>query len=191
NTAFGRRIDLILTLSHVELCTNEWKREDASMSDIWKQQSKNSRMNKAVLSSLLKYPLNDEQNNGGSYNTHILIYYSLGPLGYMFYCFKREDVFVVKHMANFRLPPGLDQLDAFLDSLDILYKWKNHHLAMQTMLTPAITRFKDAKFYSQVTTDTDGVLADNDEYQSPNVYFTPAKRRKTGSCSTDTEDEAS
>lgn len=59
--AFGRRIDLIVASTGVELSTSEWKRDSCTVSLALKQQCKNVRMNKAILTSLLELNINKEQ----------------------------------------------------------------------------------------------------------------------------------
>ena len=49
---YGRKIDLIVAGKKMQLATNEWKKSDRSDQVALKQQSKNVRMNKAVLKSL-------------------------------------------------------------------------------------------------------------------------------------------
>ncbi|CAO3588497.1 unnamed protein product [Absidia cylindrospora] len=56
---YGRRIDLIIQSQELELSTNEWKKE-ASVGISMKQQAKNTRMNKALLSKWLSYPVAEE-----------------------------------------------------------------------------------------------------------------------------------
>ncbi|KAG2230423.1 hypothetical protein INT48_007265 [Thamnidium elegans] len=55
-TEFGRRIDLLVNCSRldvtVELCSIEFKRQDASNSVVTHQQSKNARINSCILSSI-------------------------------------------------------------------------------------------------------------------------------------------
>ncbi|KAI8642007.1 hypothetical protein BD408DRAFT_417202 [Parasitella parasitica] len=52
---FGRRIDLIVNCSRlgvtVELCSIEFKRQDASKSVVTHQQSKNARINSCILAA--------------------------------------------------------------------------------------------------------------------------------------------
>lgn len=54
-TPYGRKIDLIVAGRKIQLATNEWKKSDVSDTAVAKQQSKNVRMNKAILTSLEKY----------------------------------------------------------------------------------------------------------------------------------------
>ncbi|KAF1804088.1 hypothetical protein FB192DRAFT_1277050 [Mucor lusitanicus] len=64
NRGFGRRIDLLLSAREVELSTNEWKCYGVvGCEQCLTQQTKNIRMNKAILSKLLELPIPDEANN--------------------------------------------------------------------------------------------------------------------------------
>lgn len=60
NHIYGRRIDLIIASSGVELSTNEWKRKNIPIKPALRQQSKNLRMNKAILKSLLENPIDQD-----------------------------------------------------------------------------------------------------------------------------------
>ncbi|KAI8643564.1 hypothetical protein BD408DRAFT_342326, partial [Parasitella parasitica] len=57
NRGFGRRIDLLLSSKNIELSTNEWKRKKIALEQVITQQTKNIRMNKAILSKLHELPL--------------------------------------------------------------------------------------------------------------------------------------
>ena len=58
---FGRKIGLIVDGHDLRLSTNEWKKHNIASSTVVRQQSKNVRMNKAILSSLKKYDIPFDQ----------------------------------------------------------------------------------------------------------------------------------
>ncbi|SAM06017.1 hypothetical protein [Absidia glauca] len=60
NAGFGRRIDMIMSTKNVELSSSEWKRPRTPIAKCLQQQSKNIRMNKAILSYLLALPIDQE-----------------------------------------------------------------------------------------------------------------------------------
>lgn len=59
NRGFGRRIDLLIASRNIELSTNEWKKKIITPEQCYTQQTKNIRMNKAILTNLLELPLGD------------------------------------------------------------------------------------------------------------------------------------
>jgi hypothetical protein len=63
SSIYGRKIDMLLVtevqeMQRVELCSNEWKRKGVTESIVLKQQSKNLRVNAAILLQL--YHSNDK-----------------------------------------------------------------------------------------------------------------------------------
>lgn len=72
NKGFGRRIDLLLSTHNAELSTNEWKRKKVSPEQCLIQQTKNIRMNKAILSKLHELPFSESEDNNSLYIKHLL-----------------------------------------------------------------------------------------------------------------------
>jgi hypothetical protein len=56
---FGRKIDLIIASTDVELSCSEWKKEHVSLGPVMSQQVKNVRSNKAVLKAIENLPHDD------------------------------------------------------------------------------------------------------------------------------------
>ncbi|KAG0168807.1 hypothetical protein DFQ28_009627 [Apophysomyces sp. BC1034] len=130
----GRRIDLIIQSKDLELSTNEWKKE-ANMGVSLKQQAKNIRMNKALLSKRLTCPVAAEMIPRLS--TQAMDWIGIAVS-------QDEDVFVARLFANLELPTYVANIPDFMDTLDALYVWKNHHCAMKGILLPAIAK-KDSR----------------------------------------------
>lgn len=65
NRGFGRRIDLMLASSDLELSTNERKRKKVGREQCFTQQTKNIRSNKAILTELIELPANEEDKKKG------------------------------------------------------------------------------------------------------------------------------
>lgn len=63
NNGFVRRIDLILATKNIELSTSEWKRNKIPPVKCLQQQTKNTLMNKAMLTYLLDLPLNEADSD--------------------------------------------------------------------------------------------------------------------------------
>ncbi|KAG0168055.1 hypothetical protein DFQ30_005353 [Apophysomyces sp. BC1015] len=131
----GRRIDLLIESNDVELSTNEWKKE-VPLGVSLKQQSKYIRMNKALLSKWLTYPVTDNMVS----RLATLLMDWIGHIGYMFSVSPYQDVYVARHFANLQYPLYVADIPNFITALDALYAWKNHHLDMKDILVPAINK---------------------------------------------------
>ncbi|KAF7722249.1 hypothetical protein EC973_003499 [Apophysomyces ossiformis] len=170
SNAFGRRIDLILSSRDVELSTSEWKKATVPVKVSIKQQGKNIRMNKAILTSLLDLPLSDEAMD----KVYTLGMDWTGPVGYMFKVSRLEDVFVASHVASMVMPETIDQLPSFLEILHVLCAWKNHHLDLKNVIVPAaIAKGQNELLSMLVASSSENPYLD----MSPNVFYTPVKRR--------------
>ncbi|KAF1806459.1 hypothetical protein FB192DRAFT_1273075, partial [Mucor lusitanicus] len=145
--------DLILSTRNIELSTNEWKRKKVTLDQCLVQQSKNIRMNKAILSRLLELPLSEDDCK---------TVYTLGPRGYMFAVKKINDIYIAKHTNNLSIPEYLHQLPSFIATLKNLYIWKNHHTKLQnTILTGVIASIASG------TDDTSRELSPNTGIPAP------------------------
>ncbi|ORZ11501.1 hypothetical protein BCR42DRAFT_100629 [Absidia repens] len=89
-------------------------------------------MNKALLSKWLSYPVATELTPRLS----TLAMDWIGSAGYMFSVSQYKDVFVARTFANLELPTYVANIPDFIDTLDALYVWKNHHCAMKDILLP-------------------------------------------------------
>lgn len=167
NRGFGRRIDLILSAQNEELSTSEWKRLKVSSRKSLTQQAKNIRMNKAILSYLLSLPIDDKVMD------HIFTVGMdfTGPMGYMFAVKRIEDVYVSRHLCTLVIPTYLDELPAFIDTLDRLYAWRHHHCNLKDIVLPAIRSQKQAAHFANICGSDDAGIPG-----SPNIYLTPTKK---------------
>ncbi|KAF7722030.1 hypothetical protein EC973_003752 [Apophysomyces ossiformis] len=182
--AFGRRIDLILASSGVEFSTSEWKRDNVTLSTALKQQCKNVRMNKAILTNLLSNPIPHDVRN----QVFSLGMDWTGSVGYIFCVQELEDAYVAKPICTVNFPRSINEISDFLPTLDSLFVWKNHHEQLMDILLPAINNRKSEEFLGRLVYSGKSELnADEIEY-SPNVFFTPSKKRR---CSAVEEDELS
>ncbi|KAI8339575.1 hypothetical protein BC941DRAFT_254416 [Chlamydoabsidia padenii] len=169
----GRRIDMIIESKDLELSTNEWKK-DKVMNLSSKQQAKNIRTNKALLTKWLTYPIANDMIPRLS----TLAMDWIGSTGYMFSVSQYEDAFVARFFSNLELPVYVANLPEFIDTLDALYVWKNHHCAMKDILLPAISKKESHSVLANLVPAHDLPQSVCPEV-SPNVLFTPSKRRRT------------
>ncbi|KAG2199061.1 hypothetical protein INT46_011056 [Mucor plumbeus] len=169
----GRRIDLIIEAKQLELSTNEWRRE-VGFSSALKQQSKNIRMNKALLKHWLELPIPADKTSQLS----VLAMDWVGSVGYMFSVSAVEDVFVSNYNAALQLPTYIADISDFLDTLNSLYQWKNHQIAMKDILLVAMRKKENnARLASLIPAHVSQIQSHGND--SPNVFFTPRKRRNS------------
>ncbi|KAL9545353.1 hypothetical protein PS6_008268 [Mucor atramentarius] len=171
NKGFGRRIDLILAAKNLELSTSEWKREKTSAAKCLQQQSKNIRMNKAILTNLLHLPF-DESDRDRVFTVGMDW---VGPMGYMLAVKQVQDVYVAKPISMLLMPRYLDELPSFKESLNCLYAWRNHHLGLKEIMLPALRKCEQEMFFSSVL----GTFESAQVHSSPNIYLTPSRRRRS------------
>ncbi|KAG0183705.1 hypothetical protein DFQ28_001191 [Apophysomyces sp. BC1034] len=167
NKGFGRRIDLILSAQNEELSTSEWKRLKVSPRKSLIQQAKNIRMNKAILSYLLSLPIDDNLMD----NVYTVGMDFTGPMGYMFAVKRIEDVYVSRRLSTLVIPTYLDELPSFIDTLDRLYAWRQHHCNLKDIVLPAIRSQKQAAHFANICGSDDAGIPG-----SPNIYLTPTKK---------------
>lgn len=107
----------------------------------------------------------------------------------MFYVKKMDDVYVAKHFRNLKIPQYLEELHDFEPTLDALYAWKNHHERLREIVLPAITKKQDDEFLAKLV-PMPSASAEDAPYNSPNVFFTPSKRRRISiTCDDDNIDD--
>ncbi|KAI7895015.1 uncharacterized protein EV154DRAFT_576006 [Mucor mucedo] len=136
NKGFGRRIDLLLSTHNLELSTNEWKRKKkVSPEQCLIQQTKNIRMNKAILSKLHELPFSESEDNNSLYTLSL---YWIGYQGYMFGVEKKDNIYVATHIRNLSMPEYLSQFPNLVHILDALYCWSNRHNNLEDILLPAL-----------------------------------------------------
>lgn len=129
STEFGRRIDLLVNCSRlgvtVELCSIEFKKQDASTSVVNQQQSKNARINSCILSSINTL-LRSNHNQ-------VLSFDFVGSTGYMTQMFYYEDVIFSQKIADICVPTDIFELDALRNTLKYLYLWKSYLVQLSSI----------------------------------------------------------
>ncbi|KAI9486504.1 MAG: hypothetical protein EXX96DRAFT_549303 [Benjaminiella poitrasii] len=171
NNGFGRRIDLILATKNLELSTSEWKRDKTSPAKCLQQQSKNIRINKAILTYLLGLPFNEADSD----RVFTVGMDWTGPMGYMFAIKQVKDIYVAKPISTLLMPSYLEELPSFEETLNRLYAWRNHHLSLKEIMLSALRKCEQEVFFSSVL----GTSVSADIDNSPNIYLTPSRRRRS------------
>lgn len=89
-----------------------------------------------------------------------------------------EDVFVSNYNAALQLPTYIADISDFLDTLNSLYQWKNHQIAMKDILLVAMRKKENnARLASLIPAHVSQIQSHGND--SPNVFFTPRKRRNS------------
>ncbi|KAG2227070.1 hypothetical protein INT45_003800 [Circinella minor] len=202
---FGRKIDLIIAGQDIQLSTNEWKKHNVATSTVVRQQSKNIRMNKAILSSLKKYDVPLDQQK------HI---FSLGMdwkgnTGYLFTISSYQDVYIARRVGALVIPNTINDIAKIYGTLDLLYKWKHHHQRLIAILSSAIASGDNSSFLNEMVVKDPLEVECSDEEnevnssqedcnesiynqldyeeESPNVLFSPLSRKRRVSIRLDEE----
>ncbi|KAI7848070.1 hypothetical protein BDC45DRAFT_524499 [Circinella umbellata] len=189
----GKRIDMIIKSCGVELSTSQWKKKGTNKSAGRNQQVKNVRDNKSILKHLLSLPINDFDKK----NVFCLGLDFIGTVGYMFSVHNVDDVFVANFISDLELPEDLSQLEDFVETVDFLYKFKNHHLKLQEIIIPAHRHHENQQSLAQhrtpakrkgsaINNDNDSDSDDDVEmdeesvepYRSPNTFVSPRKKKR-------------
>ncbi|KAF7725442.1 hypothetical protein EC973_009616 [Apophysomyces ossiformis] len=165
----GRRIDLIIQSKNVELSSNEWKRR-VTLKQSTRQQAKNFRMNKGMLKQLLSYPLDLAERD----NVYTLGMDWTGPVGYMFSVSPYQDAYVAAHQFSLMLPEYLSELRSFINTLNALYIWKQHHCQLKDIILPVIISVEKNNALANLIP---GPPPSTPLDISPNAFYTPGKRR--------------
>ncbi|SAM06020.1 hypothetical protein [Absidia glauca] len=131
---FGLRRRIIAGKT-MEYSSSFWTISEPSKSSGRKEQSYAIRMNKKILSHLSHFkelPIRPEE---ADHVFPVAMGWS-GHLGYMFAVKSLDDVYVARHLSTLILPTYLDDLPSFVNTLDYLYAWRNHHLQLNDILIP-------------------------------------------------------
>ncbi|KAI7896263.1 uncharacterized protein EV154DRAFT_492820 [Mucor mucedo] len=143
-TEFGRRIDLIVNCSRlgatVELCSIEFKKQDASKSVVTHQQSKNARINSCILSSINSLTKN--------FSNQILSFDFVGNNGYMTQMCCYEDVMFSQKIADLHIPTDAFELDSLRSTSKYLYLWKSHLVKLSATVIKSL--YSNKRKYSLV-----------------------------------------
>ncbi|KAI8884168.1 hypothetical protein K501DRAFT_182893, partial [Backusella circina FSU 941] len=120
SSSYGRRIDLILGVSHgkkrVEISSNEWKRNVVSQEVVQKQQCKNLRTNACIIQQIMtRYKI----------NTSVMAMDFVGSCGCLYMMKKtQEQVFIAKPVARLATPYHVDHISALKPTLNALFQMK-------------------------------------------------------------------
>lgn len=173
-TEFGRRIDLIIKCNHVgvivELCSIEFKKQDASRSMIINQQSKNARINSFILSSINSLTRNS--------NNQILSFDFVGNSGYMTQMCCYEDVMFSQKITDIYIPTDTFELDSLRSTLKYLYLWKSHLLKLSATISKSL--YSNKRRYSLIETSEEDSnrlsRISPPPIQLNNVFMTPHRK---------------
>lgn len=91
----------------------------------------------------------------------------------MFTITKFNNVYVAKYHSSLIYPYFITDIPDFVTTLDSFYQWKNHQVSMKNLILPAFRKMIRAKKIEHF------IPTDETPDKSPNVLFSPRKKRKT------------
>ncbi|KAI8638767.1 hypothetical protein BD408DRAFT_422522 [Parasitella parasitica] len=162
----GRKIDLIIKGSEVEMCSSEWKKPSTTAKIIEQQRIKNIRTNSAMLHKLSKLVGHD--------NLFLLGMDWVGFIGVMFSLTQVSDVHCVNIVGDLVLPQTMNVLEMFKNTLNLLYMFKQHNLDLLDVVTPALERKVIEDQLKMMT----GSYNERSVRRAPMTFFTPKKKRE-------------
>ncbi|CAO3655433.1 unnamed protein product [Mucor hiemalis] len=162
----GRKIDLIIKGSGVEMSSLEWKKPATTAKVIEQQRIKNIRTNSVMLHNLSKLVHHD--------NLFLLGMDWVGFIGVMFALIQVSDVHCVNIVGELVLPQTMNILEKFKDTLDLLYLFKQHNLNLLDVVTPFLERKAIENQLKMMT----GSYKKPPVRHAPTTFFTPKKKRE-------------
>lgn len=120
SNSYGRRIDLILGVSHgrkrVEISSNEWKRSLVSQEIVDKQQCKNLRTNACIIQQLMtKYKI----------DTPVMAMDFVGNCGCLYMMKRTKDqIYISKPIARLAIPYHVDHMNVLKGTLSAMFQMK-------------------------------------------------------------------
>lgn len=129
-------------------------------------------MNKAILKQFLALPMPEAEKD----KLMTIGMDWIGTIGYMFAVKRFEDVYVARTLHTLATPTYADELPSFLETLDHLYAWRNHHLHIKDIIFQAHDKREKERLFSSILGSS--IAATNTTNTSPNIYLTPTKSRR-------------
>lgn len=175
-TEYGRRIDLLVSCERlktaVELCSIEFKKEDATTSVIMQQQSKNSRVNLCIL-SYINSLTNDSDNQ-------VLAFGFKGNNGYLTQICCYKNIMYSQKVIELHIPTDMLEFDCLKNTLKCLYMWKLHLVTPSAKVLESL--YSNKRKYSFVETCGEDIVDPLSRSRSPTplnqVFMIPHRKSK-------------
>ncbi|KAI7890053.1 uncharacterized protein EV154DRAFT_512778 [Mucor mucedo] len=133
----GRKIDLLTKTNYddvaIELCSIEFKSQDANDSTFKKQQSKNIRTNISILNNI---------SNIRKQSSDTLYMDWRGREGYMVHVFQFKDVMVSYFVKDLYIPKNIMELNDFRSTLQYLCFWRDSLVKLSNEIKLAVYKEK-------------------------------------------------
>ncbi|KAL7328105.1 hypothetical protein PS15p_206427 [Mucor circinelloides] len=165
--SIGRKIDMIVSDKGCELSSSEWKKQATSPLTIEQQHVKNIRTNASMLKKMLSLCGEDAL-------MCVVGMEWLGLVGCVYSVEKLNDVYVMDEAGTLIVPDTLSTLSLIVDTLDMLYKIKQHHEKLATILEPAMERSKLSRQLNKLRSAAE---MEEDDTTNP-IFFTPTNKRQ-------------
>lgn len=181
----GRKIDLIIKGSEVEVSSSEWKKSNSTTNLIQQQRIKNIRTNSAMLNKISE--LAGVENLfllgmdwvGKFHVEFIALYLSqtklvrIGYVGSMICLSEVCDIHCAHIIGDLVLPFKVNVLDMFKKTLNLLCILKQHSLNLLDIVTPALEKREIEEQLKLMDSVYDGPTVRS----APKTFFTPTKKR--------------
>lgn len=105
----------------------------------------------------------------------------------MFVVHHFDDAYVATPVSHLRLVTYLIELNGFIKTLENLYRFKNHLIALQKIIDPAYRYHQEHQTLAQLRTPIKRILSydrdvdeddgDRELPESPNTFYPPRKKR--------------
>ncbi|KAG2229518.1 hypothetical protein INT48_008407 [Thamnidium elegans] len=164
----GRKIDLIMCSTGLELGSSEWKKQDASTKLIEEQRAKNARVNTAILDNIMNMFIG--QN---SKDVYVIGMDWLGLVGNMFTVSKSKDVTFVHHRGDLIVPTSIHSITWFKETLNNLFIFKHHLQNLEKTIEPERARLEYHSQLNKLRPHKRHLATDLE----PRIFFAPVNKR--------------
>lgn len=163
----GRKIDLFVSDKGCELSSSEWKKQATSPLTIEQQHFENIRTNVSMLKKMWSLCGEDAP-------LCVVGMEWLGLVGCVYSVEKLNGVYLMADAGTLIVPDTPSTLSLIVDTLDMLYKIKQHHEILATILEPAIERSKLSRQLNKLRSAAE---MKEDDTANP-IFFTPTTKRQ-------------
>jgi hypothetical protein len=189
DVAFGRRVDLLVNSEQdedaddIELCSVEFKKEDACFSTLFRQQCKNIRLNACIL--------NDIHLLLTSSDTTLAYLDFSGRHAYISHLFKAHNNFIAYKASDFVIIKSLCELDICRRSIINLYTWRSSLVANSQLVTLSTLHQKNKFALADVSTRFIESPTHSPPYnvKPAKIFLSPSKGQKRTRSIFDAESE--
>lgn len=171
-TQYGRKLDVLILSEQndhddIEVCSNEFKKPDATSTMKCYQQSKNLRLNACIWKKL--FDISEKKNLSVDYFDFI------GRRGILTQLFFHKNNFVGHALCQFVIVKSLVELEILHESILNLYKWRRTVKQTSHFISTAIAQQVDKYTLADIYDVTESSSAASTPTTLPNICLTPPR----------------